>query len=135
MPYLSEECSYEDDPNLTNKILGYLGYVEELISEIGVTCIAQAIIGVYIGIVIKAFSLIGALLLVFVFSYLDLGLIQNLIASVTPVFFATFSCLIFVEIGLYLSREYRNILSFVQSDDEQLETEVLIESDCTQDVS
>jgi len=125
--YLDEEYNYEEDPNLKNKILGYLGYVEEIISEIGMTCIAQVIAGIYIKIVIKAFSLIGLLLLVFVFSYLNLGSVQNLIASVTPVFFATFACLLFVEIGWYLWREYKNIISFTRNDGEEPEFGTSIE--------
>lgn len=120
--YFDKDCDYEEDPNLNNKILGYLGYFEEIISEIGLMCIRQVIAGIYVKTVIKAFILIGLLLLVLMVSYLNLGRIPNLISSVMPVFFATFACLIFSELGWYLYRESNEMISFTRHEDDRIQS-------------
>lgn len=122
-PYFDKNCDYEDDPNLPNKILGYLGYLEEIVSEIGVMCIRQIIAGVFITTVIKAFILIGLLLFVLMISYLDIGVIPNLVCSIMPVFFAIFACLIFSELGWYLYRESNEMISFTRHDDDSVDFE------------
>ncbi len=129
LPHIDKDCDYEEDPNLKNKILGYLGYMEEIVSEIGIMCIRQVIAGIYIKIVIKAFILIGLLLLVLVISYLNLGSIQNVISSVMPVFFATFACLIFLELGWYLYREGNELLDFVHQDNQRSDPNNATEAD------
>ena len=113
VPHLKSNDDNQDDPNLSNKILGYLGYLEEIVSEIGLMCIRQIIAGVYVNIVIKAFSLIALVLLTLIITYLDLGPHVNLVIGVTPVFFGVLACLLFVEIGWYLYRETDELLVFV----------------------
>ncbi len=126
--YLDEDCDYEDDPNLKNKVIGYLGYFEDIVNEIGVMCIRQVIAGIFVKTVIKAFFIIGLLLIFMMVSYLDLGLIPNLISSVMPVFFATFACLIFTELGWYLYRESNEMISFTRHDKNEIKPEIANES-------
>ncbi|MBD2088542.1 hypothetical protein H6F67_01490 [Microcoleus sp. FACHB-1515] len=121
--FFDKDCDYKDDPNLDNKILGYLGYLEEIVCEIGLMCVRQIIAGVFVRTVIKAFVLIGLLLLVLIISYLNIGAVPNLICSIMPVFFATFACLIFSELGWYLHRESDEMISFVNADQSEAEIE------------
>ncbi len=58
------------DPNLSNKVLGFLVYLEDIVSEIGILCIRQILAPIHVGTVIKAFVTLGFLLLSLVLSYL-----------------------------------------------------------------
>lgn len=104
------------DPNLSNKVLGFLVYLEDIVSEIGILCIRQILAGVHVETVIKAFVTLGFLLLSLVLSYLISGAIPSAIIGALPVLFATMAALILFEIGWYLHREADELLDFVQKD-------------------
>ncbi|PSN18161.1 hypothetical protein C7271_13980 [filamentous cyanobacterium CCP5] len=109
----SEEDPLED-PNFNNKVLGYLGFIENLISEIGVACISQIVALKHFEVVYKVLALIGLLLLALVSNYLNFGAMPAKVLSVSPVFFASFSSLILLELGWLLHREKMNMLDFVE---------------------
>jgi hypothetical protein len=46
-----------------------------------------------------------------------------------PVFFATFACLIFLELGWYLSREGNELLDFVHQDNQRSDPNNATEAD------
>ncbi|MBD2232236.1 hypothetical protein [Phormidium tenue] len=112
--YLTEAEDYEEDLNLDNKILGYLGFLEETVSEIGLICINQITSQIYVDIVIKILALITLLIVTLISGYLNLGTIQNSVLSCSPVFFASFSCLIFLQVIRCLKMESKEILNFVE---------------------
>lgn len=106
-----------EDPNLSNKVLGFLVYLEDIVSEIGVLCIRQLVAGNHVRTVIKAFVTLALLLLSLVLSYLLSGAIASAVTSALPVLFATMAALILFEIGWYLHREADELLDFVEKDD------------------
>jgi hypothetical protein len=108
--------NFGGDPNLSNKVLGFLVYLEDIVSEIGILCIRQILAGLHVGTVIKAFVTLGFLLLSLVLSYLFSGSIASAIIGALPVLFATMAALILFEIGWYLYREADELLDFVQKD-------------------
>jgi hypothetical protein len=104
------------DPNVSNKVLGVLGCLEEIVHEIGILCVRQIVAGVHVQTVIKAFVTLGLLLLSLVLSNLLSGAIASAVASALPVLFATMAALILFEIGWYLHREADELLDFVEKD-------------------
>lgn len=113
----AEEASSED-PNLSNKVLGFLVHLEDICSEIGTLCIRQMVAGIHVQTVIKAFVTLGLLLLSLVLSYLLSGTIALSIINALPVLFATMAALILFEIGWYLHREVDELLDFVEKSDD-----------------
>lgn len=112
-----DEASCEDS-NLSNKVLGFLVYFEDIVSEIGMICIRQIVAGVHVRTVTKAFVTLGLLLFSLVLSYLLSGEVASAIISALPVLFATMAALILFEIGWYLHREADQLLDFVEKDGE-----------------
>src|SRR5260370_2542966 len=106
------------DPNLSNKVLGFLVYLEDIVSEIGILCIRQILAPIHVGTFIKAFVTLGFLLLSLVLSYLLSVPIPSAIIPALPVPFATMAALILFEIGWYLHREADELLDFVEKSDD-----------------
>ena len=104
-----------EDLNLPNKVLGFLVYLEDIVSEIGIICIRQIIAGVHVRTVTKAFVTLGLLLFSLVLSYLFSGVVASAIIGALPVLFATMAALILFEIGWYLHREADELLDFVET--------------------
>ena len=112
----------ETDPHIANRILGYLDYFEDLISEIGTMCVMQIITGRHIAMVAKALSLVALLLLVITSNYLGEFTWLRPALYASPVFFSTCAILLLVEVGYQLYREGREQLTFVDwgdSDDDE----------------
>lgn len=117
LPLLKKgDSTTSKDPNLSNKILGYLNHIEEIISEIGLLCIRQIISRIFVNLFLKALSLMGILLLTMLAGYLDISDSINIIVSASPIFFAVFECLLLVEIGFYITKESDEWIDFVQKD-------------------
>jgi hypothetical protein len=112
-----------DDPNLVNRILGFLGYLENIVNDIGIMCIRQIIAGRFIALVTKALVVLALLLVVLVVCY-ETGLPWLSPAIVaTPVFFVTFAVFMLVEIAYHLHREDRENLSFVAWGNDQADAD------------
>lgn len=109
-----------EDPNLVNRILGFLGYLEDVANEIGIMCIRQIRAGHFIVLVTKALLMLGLLLVTLVVSY-EAASVSMLVPAIaaTPVFFVAFAVLLLLEIVHRLHREDRENLSFVMWDDEK----------------
>ncbi len=110
---LLENTKYDKDKNLPNKILGYLTVLEEIISEIGLMCIRQIICGVHMNRVIKGFSYIVILLIIFGITFYAQNDMVLFILSAAPIFFSILTILYFTELGLELYRESDELLVFV----------------------
>lgn len=114
-PHLERERgNYDGDRNLERKILGYVGYLEELVSEIGMMCIRQIIVGVYVGTVKKIFFFLAVLVTLIAASTMGLGQIGGAFLRISPVLFGVMAALMLLEIGWYLHRESKELLDFVE---------------------
>jgi hypothetical protein len=113
-----------EDPNLVNRILGFLGYLEDVANEIGIMCIRQILAGRFIYLVTKALAILALLLVTLVICY-EAAAIPLLAPAIvaTPVFFVAFAVLMLLEIAYRLYREDRENLSFVMWDDELTDAE------------
>ncbi|HTG06152.1 MAG TPA: hypothetical protein VK635_19125 [Bradyrhizobium sp.] len=112
-----------DDPNLVNRILGFLGYLEIIVNEIGVMCVGQIRAGRLTALVMKALVVLALLLVVLVVCY-ETGLPWLWPALVaTPVFFISFAVFMLFEIAYFLHREDRENLSFVAWDDDRADAD------------
>ncbi|MEA2908303.1 MAG: hypothetical protein QOJ15_384 [Bradyrhizobium sp.] len=109
-----------EDPNLVNRILGFLGYLEDVANEIGIMCIRQIRAGHFIYLVTKALAILALLLVTLVICY-EAAAVPRLAPAIaaTPVFFVAFAVLMLFEIPYRLYREDRENLSFVMWDDER----------------
>jgi hypothetical protein len=107
-----------EDPNLVNRILGFLGYLEDVANEIGIMCIRQITAGRFINLVTKALVVLALLLVALVVSVkVDTSALAPAIVS-APVFFVALSALMLLEIAYHLHREDRENLSFVAWNDD-----------------
>jgi len=109
-----ETPAHLDDPNLEHKVLGYLSYLEELVSEIGLMCIRQIIVGVYTNTVRKAFALLACLVITAVVTAGWGGLAPTWLINSVPVFFGSFVALILHEVSWSIHREGEENLDFVE---------------------
>jgi len=101
------------DPNAVNRILGHLGYLEDVVSEIGMMCIRQIIAGRHIHLVAKALVLLALLLGTLTLTYFPAPawLLPALYTS--PLLFTTAAVMLLIELSDELVRESRETLSFV----------------------
>jgi len=92
--------------------------LEDIVSEIGMMCIRQVIVGVHVGTATKGFACLAALLLCMIATNFVTSPPLHLALSLLPVFFAVMAAFILVEIAWYLHREGEELLEFVARDDE-----------------
>ena len=109
--------AFDDDPNLENKILAYLTYLEALVSEIGLMCIRQIIVGVYSDIVRKVFSVLAGLVAILLLAYVNVSGAIKLLIYGAPVFFGIFILLLFLELARHVHQEAQELLDFVESEE------------------
>lgn len=103
-------------------------YCEELLSAVGLASVKQMISSVFLKPVIKSLALLAGIMvsgisIYFLLTFEDTG---PIVASI-PVFFATFSCLVFVETGLYVFRHtyefsYKHVQEYEDGFSEEAET-------------
>ena len=113
---LDNKNGFDSDPNLGNKILEYLGYVEYILGEIGVLRIRQIVAGIFIKTLFKGFALlslmIATILIVLVF-HQDM---KSHMMVVFPVMFGTLTSLMILEIGWWIKREENEMMSFIEDE-------------------
>ena len=111
--------SANDDPHLVHRILGFLAYLEDIVSEIGVICIRQIIAGTFVQLVSKALVTLAVLLVTIVACYeLAVSWLAPALVA-TPLFFVTMAVFMLLEFAYRLHREDRENLSFVDWGNEQ----------------
>lgn len=103
-----------EDPNMKNKVLGFLVYLEELLDEFNLMCIRQIIAGLFVNIVIKSFLLIASLIFIMLINYISKNELMLFILSGMPVFFGVMVCLIFLQIGRYIHKDSEEMLDFIE---------------------
>ncbi|WP_090485964.1 hypothetical protein [Ectothiorhodospira mobilis] len=101
------------DPNLGNKVLGYLGYLEQLVNQIGIACIHQIALGIYAKIAVKTLALLGLLVVTLVLTSTSTVIPVDLVIA-APAFFGALTVLMLYEIGWWLYRESEEPLTFVE---------------------
>lgn len=110
MTELNKRDGENYDPNLLNRLSMRFRYIEELVSEIGIMCIRQALTSIFLRPVLKSLSLlIFALglgtLIAFWPTLLNITLLQVLAFLISIL-----TILLFLEIGYWI---YRNVSEYV----------------------
>lgn len=122
---------------LENELLIRLADCEDAMGEISIMSIKQIIAQVHSRAVIKSFMLLAVLMISAVaLYYLPNTREMRVFISTVPIFFATFSSLIFVEVSWTLHREADELLDFVERDDQvDVVDEVIVNRSETSSVS
>lgn len=100
-----EQGQYPQDPRLELKIKGHLVHIEELLSQLGITCIHQFTLSLYVRIVQKVFLVLGLLILAVVVSALGVSGPGAAFFHMAPVLFAVLTLLLLLEICWWLHRD------------------------------
>lgn len=117
-----ESLSEEEDVNDTSdsiekRVLAFFAYIEEIVSDIGVMCVRQVILGLHVEIVKKVVGLLVALVTTLVVVHLGPSGHLLLVLHATPIFFGAMVSLVLVQIARYLALEYRDQVTFTTSDE------------------
>lgn len=113
---LNKTEEFKDDPNLGSKILEYLGYVEYLLSEIGVLRIRQIITGIFIKTLFKGFALLSLMIISILFLLVFHQDIESYTMIIFPILFGTLTSLLIIEIGWWIKRQENEMMSFIEDE-------------------
>jgi len=111
------------DPNLPNWLARRVRYIEELVSEIGIMCVRQALTSIFLGTVLKSlflllFSIAIGTVLAFWPTLLNVILVQTIILLLSIL-----TILLFAEIGYRIYRDVREHVSEVTEAEEKSDQE------------
>ena len=106
----------QDNPNLGNKILEYLGHLEYLISEIGILRIKQIITGIFIKTLFKGFILLSLMIISILFLLIYHQDIEASVMVMFPILFGVLTSLLILEIGWWIKRQENDMMSFVEDE-------------------
>ena len=110
---LNKTEEFQDNPNLGNKILEYLGHLEYLISEIGILRIKQIITGIFIKTLFKGFALLSLMIISILFLLIYHQDIAVSVMVIFPILFGVLTSLLILEIGWWIKRQENDMMSFI----------------------
>ena len=95
----------------------YTGYIEQLLSRIGVVSIRQILTEIFVDTLMKGVALVGGLIATLVVALVSFDERTRSLLVLSAIFFAFMAILLFVEFAIAVYRRQREELDFVDWED------------------